>query len=466
MDKFLRKSNFFDIFAIFCCFLFFVIGSIVSLNRFWQYDVSFVDFGQYDQAIWHISRFQEPITYHFVYGKINVLGDHVTPSVFLISPLYWFTDKSEMILLVQALVVALSGFFLYDMGKHVLKNRLLALSVLLCYFLFVGLQNAVITEFHELTVMTLPLMLTLWAMVKSRKILYFVSLIIMLGCKEITFTLGITIGIALFFLKKEWRKESMWTIAISILWGIIAFKIIIPHFTHGQYLYVNTMPPGIFPKILAIVDQPLKRHTLFFSFFSFSFLPFFAPQFWIAILQDYASRFIPDNFITRWDLGLHYNAQSAVLLAVSSIFGLKYLLRFSVIKKYSLVLAVLLVLNALVLFRFVLHGPFLLAFNPVFYRHSQDFAFLDTMVKKIPKNASVMTQNNLATRFTHQDVRLLTIDYPQAKPDYILIDVRSGQNPNDFLGTKYFSEIFQQLLTDKNYKIIYKTEDQYVFKRI
>src|SRR6185437_4980732 len=86
--------------------LFFIIGSIVSLNRFWQYEVSFVDFGQYDQAIWKVSRFQEPITYHFIYGRINVLGDHVTPTIFLISPLYWFTDRSEMILLVQALAVA------------------------------------------------------------------------------------------------------------------------------------------------------------------------------------------------------------------------------------------------------------------------------------------------------------------------------------------------------------------------
>lgn len=464
--RFLHKHiEFIDILGVAFCIIFFLAGTIVSLERFWQYEVSFVDFGQYDQAIWNISRFHEPITYHFEYGKINVLGDHVTPSVFLISPFYWFTNRSEMILVVQALAVALSGFFLYDLGKHILKNRFLSLSVLLCYFLFVGLQNAVITEFHELTVMTLPLLLTFWAVVKNKKILYFIALLVTLGCKEITFALGISIGIALFFLKKEWRKESIWTIIISVFWGIVAFKVIIPFFNHGNYLYVNNLPPGIFPKIFALVDDPLKRHTLFFSFFSFSFLPFFAPHFWLAILQDYGARFIPENFITRWDLGLHYNAQSAVLLAVSSIFGLRYLLRYTFIKKYSPILAALFIVNACILFRFVLHGPFLLAVNPAFYHHTKDFAFLDIMVAKIPKNASVMTQNNLATRFTHQNVRLLSINYSEVKPDYILMDMRKGQNPNDFFGTKYSDQIFQNLLVDKNYYVIYKTSDQYIFKR-
>lgn len=461
----IRKINWIDATAIFFCFLFFLLGMLVSLNRFWQYEVSMVDFGQYDQALWHISRFQEPITYHFLYGKINVLGDHVTPSVFLLAPLYWITNRSEIILIAQAFIVALSGFFLYDLSKHALKHRFLSLSILLCYFLFVGLQNAVITEFHELTVMTLPLMLTFWSIMKNKKITYFIALIIMLGCKEVTFILGVAIGIALFFLKKEWRKQSVWTIGISLLWGILAFKVIIPYFNHGQYLYANNLPPGILPKVFALVDDPLKRRTLFYSFFSFFFLPVFAPAFWLAMLQDYATRFIPVNFITRWDLGLHYNAQSAVLLAVSSVFGLKYILKFPIIKKFSVVLAVLLILNSFVLFRFILHGPLLLAINPAFYHHSKDFTFLDSMVAKIPRSASVMTQNDLATRFTHQDVRLLSVYYPQVKPDYILVDIRQGQNPNDFFGSKYFFQIVQQLLTDPTYEIVYKTNDQYIFKR-
>ena len=461
----LNHKSILDILAYAVCALFMLIGSTVSLHRYWQYEVSYVDFGLYDRVIWQVSRFQEPVTNHFVHGKINVLGDHVTPSVFLISPLYWLTDRSEMILIVQAFVVGVSGFFLYGLAKHILKNKLMSFSILTCYFLFLGLQNAVITEFHELTVMTLPLMIALWAIVKNKPVVYFIFLIITLGFKEITVFLGVGIGIALILLKKEWRKYGLFTILISLLWGFIAFKIVLPHFSNGQYLYATFFPDSTVEKALALVDHPMKRRTLLYSFLSFSFLPIFAPQFWLAMLQDYATRFLPLHFMTRWDLTMHYNAQSAVLLAVSSIFGMKRLLKFSLIKKYSTLLACLMMINALILFRFILNGPFMLAFNPAFYRHTNEFAFLNDMVRIVPKDASVMTHNNLATRFTHQPAQLLTHEYINVKPDYILMDLREGQSPNNFFGSANIQGIYQQVSKDSNYEVVYKTNEQYVFKR-
>lgn len=459
-------KNRIDLLALSASLAFIVIGSIVSLHRFWQFEVSYIDFGQYDQAIWKVSRLQEPIVHHFVHGKINVLGDHVTPSIFLISPLYWLTDRSEMILVVQAIAVGLSGLFLYDIGKHILKNKFLSFSILSCYFLFVGLQNAVITEFHELTVMTLPLMLTLWAMVKNKITLYFIFLILTLGFKETTFALGIGIGIALFLLNKDWRKYGLTTIMVSLIWGFIAFKIIIPYFS-DQYLYATSFPDGFANKLYAFIDHPLKQKTLLYSFMSFSFLPFFAPQFWLVILQDYASRFLPLYFTTRWDLGMHYNAQSAILLALSSIFGMKHLLRLSFIKHNASLFSLLFIINSFILFRFVLHGPFLLAFNPAFYRHTTNFDFLEKAIHKIPSNSSIMTQNNLAPRFTHQDVQLVTPEYNLAKPEYILIDIREGQSPNNFLGTPNLDiqNVYQKLLHDNNYTIFYNTIEQFIFKR-
>ena len=460
-----QKKSLVDYLAFAFCFLFLIAGVLVSLHRYWQYEVSYVDFGQYDQAIWKVSRFQAPEIYHFIHKNINVLGDHATPSIFLLSPLYWITDRSEIILIAQALAVALSGFFLYDIARHVLKNKLLALSILVSYFLFVGLQNAVITEFHELTVMTLPLMLALWAIVKNKISLYFASFIIMLGFKEITFALGIGIGIALILLKKEWRRYGIITIALSLLWAFIAFKIILPHFSNGEYLYITDLPNGLIDKVAALTDHPIKRNTLLFSFLSFSFLPFFAPQFWLTLLQDYASRFMPLYFTTRWDLGLHYNAQSAVILAISSVFGLRYLLRFAFVKINVNIIAFLIIINAFVLFRFILHGPFLLAINPAFYNHTNDFKFLNEMVEKIPKGTKVMTQNNLAPRFSHQDVRLFTLEYATFQPDYVVLDMRAGQSPNNFLGSKNVDGVLSHLRSNTSYKIVYQTRDQFIFKK-
>lgn len=467
-NKFINgKSNtIINLISYFSVALFTIVGIIVSLNRFWQYEVFYVDFGVYDQAIWEVSRFKPPIIEHFLLGEKWFFADHFVPSIFLISPFYWLTQRSEMILIVQAIAVGLSGLVLYQIGKHVLKNSLLSLSITLSYFLFVGLQNAVITEFHEITVMTLPLMLTFWAAVKKKTLLYFLFLIITLGFKEITFSLGIGIGIALFFINKDLRRIALLTILISIVWGIFSMKFMIPYFSGGvPYAYSQNIPESNIEKIASLLDYPLKRRTVFYSLFSFGFLPVLSPAFWPVIIQDYASRFLPKFFYTRWDLGMHYNAVSAVILGLSSIFSLKFIKKFNFLKNLFPVFSILIILNALILNRFILHGPFNLVLNPVFYKDTKNFAFLELLIKKVPANAVIMTQNNLAAKFTHQKVWLLQKYYYMYNPEYILIDNRSGQNPNDFFGGADSNVVLNSLKKDKSYNLIFNTKNQFLFKK-
>lgn len=459
------SSKYIDYFAVFSCLFFILAGMLVSLHRFWQYEVFYFDFGIFDQAIWKVSRFQPPIVDHFIVGGKLLFADHFSPSLYLLSPLFWITDRSEVLLVAQAVAVGLSGFFLYRIGQKVIGNNFLSLCILLCYFLFVGLQNAVISEFHDLTVMTLPLVLTFWAIVNKKLTLYFLFLLITLGFKEVTFLLGIGIGIAIFFIRKEWRKAAVATMLLSAFWGYVTIMLLIPYFSNGIYVYQPVFPEGIVGKLLAYVDHPDKRKTLFYSMLNFGFLPLFSPAFWFLILQDYTLRFLPKGVATRLDLGLHYNAQTAPLLALSALFSLRWLLQRVFFRKYTLFLGIILVLISFVLYRFVLHGPFALSYNPAFYKHTGDFDFLNSLVDKVPSNASVMAQNNLAVKYAHQKVWVLRPNYRDYKPDYIVMDVREGQNPNNFFANGDPYSTLERLKRDTLYDLIYRTDEQYLFKR-
>jgi uncharacterized membrane protein len=465
MEK--KSRNYFDIFSYILTFCFSLAGITVSLNRFWQYETFYYDFGIFDQAIWKVSQFKAPIIEHLVVGGKWIFADHFSPSIFLVSPFYWITTRSEVILVAQAIIVGLSGLVLYRIGKHVLKSNFLALTILICYFLFSGLQNAVIFDFHELTIATLPLMLIFWAILKKKIKLYFLFLIITLGFKESFFATGIGIGMVLFFLRKEWRKIALFTIIISVIWGIVSINVIIPAFSGKEYFYKPTLSNGILNKIGDLVDSPVKIRTLFYSFLSFGFLPILSPAFFPLILQDYMLRFLPAGYETRWDLGLHYNAQSAVILAMAAIFGLRNLMNIKRFSKLVPFLGIILIIISFILYRFILRGPFALAYNPAFYSHTKDLVFLDNLVKKIPANSSIMTQNNLAVRFTHQQVWILRDDYEIQKPEYILIDNRRGQNANDFFASPgNISSIINALMGDRNYNLIYNSQEQFIFKRV
>ena len=121
---------------------------------------------------------------------------------------------------------------------------------------------------------------------------------------------------------------------------------------------------------------------------------------------------------------------------------------------------------SVILYQFILHGPIALAYNPIFYQHTKDFYFLDRMVKKVPAGKSVSAQNNLTLPFLHQkEIWILTDDYKKHQSEYILLDVRDGQNPSNYLGINDPNKLLQKIKTDNNYSVFYHQGDQYVFKR-
>jgi uncharacterized membrane protein len=485
--------------AFLFCAIYGTAAILVSLHRFWQYEVFYYDFGIFDTALWQLSRFLPPLIDHLALGRTIIFADHMSPTIFLLSPVFWFTSKSEMLLVIQALAVTLSGWVLFKIGNIILQNKWLSFGIMISYLLFVGIQNAIITDFHEVTVATLPLMLTFWAIAAKKKGLYVLFFILTLGCKESMFTVALGIGIFLL-LTRQWRQTALLTIFCSIIWGAITTKFLIPLFSQGIYLYAPQLPNQPLQWITGFLDEPDKRRTLWYSFRSFSFFPLFAPTTWPLLLSDFAVRFLPKNAELRWTLGMHYNAIAGVLLSVSSLYGLSTIMNFltnnvrrlcagsekifygftcereigdgqkkqfreriEVRRKIFLRpqhivggITVLILLNTLYLHQRELHGPLGLSYNKAFYAHSKDFAFLDALVAKVPKNASVMTQNNLAVRFTHQTVYLPDMNYQQVNPDYIVLDLRDGQNPNDFFGShaKSIEQFVGKLISDPKYSLI------------
>lgn len=466
--EFIKRLDLFDWLATVLTFLFVLSGSIVSIGRFWQYETFYYDFGIFDRAIWEVAHFKTPIIDHLVLSGKLIFADHFSPGIFLFSPLYWFTNHSEVIFIAQALAVGISGFVIYLIGIEVLKSKFASFAILLSYFLFVGLQNAVISDFHEVTIATLPLSLVFLSIIKKNLKLYIATFLLTMLFKESLFILGIALGIFIILFNRRWLKVGIATILFSIFWGILTIKFIIPHFSQGSYAYGESISLNPFHFVEILFNTKLKQQTILYSFQSFGFLPLLSPAFWILILQDLITRFYSGLGATRTTLGLHYSAVLSVIMAVSSFYGLKNLKKFISKKVFGYVL-ILIILNSIFLYRFVLHGPFALSYNGDFYKHTNDFSFLNNLLIQVPSNASVMTQNNIASHFTHnKNIYLLRMNYDNFNADYIVVDDRPGQNSNDFFTEANFNvnKFLAKIKEDKNYKIIYKTDYQYIFKKI
>ncbi len=145
-------------YVTYCYIILYTLAAVlVSLHRFWQYEVFYYDFGLFDQAIWNVAHGKAPIIDHLVMGGKLIFADHLSPSLFLLSPLYWFTHRQEILLIAQALAVGASALVIYTVARKMLHGSWLGFCTIVSYTLFVGLQNALIYDIHEVTFATLPL---------------------------------------------------------------------------------------------------------------------------------------------------------------------------------------------------------------------------------------------------------------------------------------------------------------------
>lgn len=434
------------------------------MNRYLQFEAGYYDFGIFDRTLWLLSRFKMPVIDHFVLAGRPIFADHLYPSLLIMAPLYWLTDMRTMWLVVQATFAALSGLVLYATAKHVLKRDVPAIAVMLTYYSFVGLQNAIITEFHELTLMTLPLSVLIYASVKENKRLFLLSFFWALGFKESTFMTLCPLMLFVMIRSPYLRRLAMVCGVIAVAWAGIAIYLIIPSFSPHGYIYAPTLPHSLFGVIKKLVDSQIKLSTLVTSSLSFGFTNLATPTLWPTYIFHYLGRFTSES-TTRHDLGLHYNAEISPIYTLSMILFLSKLRN----KKALLIASLLIMTLAIGLMRFKTHGPLLLSINPAFYTHTRMFNYLEQAIATVPRNSKVLTHNNLAVRFTHHnDVRILRSVNQFAWADYIVIDTREGQSINNFLGITNFDihPIDLALQNSSTHRLFREFQTAKVYKRI
>ncbi len=442
--------------------IYFLAINLVTIIRFYQFETFYFDHSIFDRALWLVAHFQPPLIDHYGSTLLNQLGDHFAPVMYLIAPLYWFTSSYTAILIVENLCVVLSALILIIIAKRYIKSHLLLFALCLSYTLFIGLQNAVIANFHTELPALLTLSLTLWALDRKKWDYFWLFLLLTLGLKETFVHIGMGLGFYLV-LKKEY-KVGLLSILISFGYYWLVTRIVIPYVSGGVYGY-ETHLPGLGAFIFRFFYPFIKTETLIVSFLTFGLLPLFNYTFLPVIVADYVMRFVISDSPARSDLGLHYNAIVSVLLVYASIVALRHLLKTTWYKKLYKLHAILIILTVLY-FHYQYHGPLGLFYNSTFYTQTKNLDFLKNFLSLVPPGGRVMTQNNLAPHLTHtHEVLLLRNNYWEWMPDTIAFDMRDGQNANNYWPMLFanLKELNADLVRDPNYEDKSTTSEQKLF---
>lgn len=213
------------------------------------------DLSLFDQAIWHYSRFEAPIS---TIKGFSLLGDHFHPTVAGLAPLYWLWSDPRMLLIGASVLVACSVIPVFLFARRRLP-RAPSYLIAMAYGVFWGIQVGVGYEFHESELGPLLIALAILFADRRRWGWFFLMIALILGVKEDLSVFVVFFGVYLLTLR-EWRRGAALMVA-GAAWYLLATKVAIPHFApSGTYNYWSYSELGDdFPSaLLALLKAPWR----------------------------------------------------------------------------------------------------------------------------------------------------------------------------------------------------------------
>ena len=438
--------------------------SLLTVARHNSFLTNAFDLGIHDQAIYNIlhSGYMRSTLYGTV--AIDYIGDHFSPILFLLAPVYALRQDARTLLILQSLFLAAGAIPLYLLARHKTRSVLLSLALATAYLLHPALHGVNLDDFHQIALVVLFLLAALYfletgaqdSLRARRDAAFLIALVLALIVKEEVALTVAAIGAYAFLGKRRYRLG-----AAVALGGLAYFAIVIgwvmPHLGGTPQIdtrFSDYMAPGtdgasgiawtLFTNpwftVVHIFGNPAKLLFILQIFLPVLFLPLLAPAAaWLVALPALAVLLLT-NAHTQYDITYHYSAH-----LLPSVFFLAALAMTRVVRKgppcKRAVAAALLVAGLGISY---LYGPILPKDGLQIPRPNSHDRIAASFFADIPRDAAVSTMSAFAPHLTtRRDIYL----FPDvADAEYLLLDTGMDANYWPHEGLKARDESLRDML--------------------
>jgi uncharacterized membrane protein len=426
------------------CTLFSIAYILLTFVRHYHFGSFGYDLGINDQAIWHYSRFEAPIS---TIGPIpfqSKLTYHLEFIYLLLAPFYWIWSSPYMLLFVEVVVVCFSAIPMYLLARRYNINMVLSYALLLSYLLYYGVQHALWFDFHSTTFSAAFISWFIYFLDKKQLIPTLIFFVLAITSKEdVPF---ITFFISLVFLYKTRWKINILLMSLSMLYLLSIFFIYFPTMTPGGYLYKN--PEGLLSSIdpIELIDTHDKRHVFFYSFLSVGFIPIISPVYLLPVLAHFYAFFVLSDNPAFQNIYMHYRVITAPLLIWATIWTIRKL------PKLNHRLTGVFIISCVFVAQYTLHLPLSYLTKSWFWTTPPSTNNIRDILSSLPSDASVVSQNNITPHISQRQV-IFTL-WPEKKtfinnspcggpvcdwfrwegnPEYLIVDTAESWDTRHFL---------------------------------
>ena len=317
-----------------------------SLTRYYTFNTASYDLVIFDQAVRSYAHFQPAISImkgvdagfgpHF-----SVLGDHWSPILAVLAPLYWIYNSPQTLLVAQDVLFALAipSLWLFTLRAFGGGRRAVVAAYLVsvAYLLSWPIAAAVDFPFHEVAFAPVLTAVALERLQAGRLRTALIALAALLLVKEdmglLVAGIGLYLAVARPRVVPRQRLVAVALIAAGIADSVLAVYVLIPAFggSSGYYWAYDTLGSNVPQAALHLVSHPLsslgllitpqvKLSTMLWLFGAFCFLPLLSPIS-LAAVPLLLERMLGSQFPDWWGTSFQYNAFLVMVLVCAAVDG-------------------------------------------------------------------------------------------------------------------------------------------------
>jgi uncharacterized membrane protein len=314
-----------------------------AILRYDTFKAGAFDLGNMDQVLWntiHGRFFQFTNQAIDWYGPPTRLAIHFEPVILPLSLLYAFHADPRILLVFQTLALTSGALPVFLLTRRYLPEwPVLAALMVAAYLLSPALLGLNIFDFHPVSLATPLLLYAILALTYKHYVWFLIACVLASMCKE-----DIPLSVAVFGILLIWKYKlprlGIVLIFGGLLWSLIAFKVIIPHFYPGiqannywyRYEALGSSPGAAIANLLI---HPWLLFTTFFTLDRFyylvnlvrsvGFLPLLAPEWLLPALPSLAVNLLSTDPLLYSGV-YHYNAAIIPFIMLAAIHGTRRLL--------------------------------------------------------------------------------------------------------------------------------------------
>ena len=443
-------------------------GALAALRHRSFYTGRF-DLGNMTQAVWSTAHGDPLAVTNLAGEQTNRLASHFDPILVLFAPLWLVWPSPEMLLVAQAIAIALGALPVFWLARKHLDSERAGLGFALAYLLFPATQWLALSEFHPVALACPLLLFAFWFLDEDRLLPFAICAALACTTKE-EIPLAVA-GLGLWYALARRRRVAGFAIAIAGAAAAAVALGVVAHYNDGgdpfagRYEEVGGSPAGI---LKTLVTDPLTIVRAAFDFdgleyllvllVPLAFLPLGAPLALLPALPDLALNLLSSTE-TQTSIHFHYVAPIVPALFAAAIFAAARFERPIVKPLLLLVLVSNFVLGAIPLWGAIPGGEDLQANAALISDHDRTAT---RALRLIPDDAVVSASNSLGA---HLSARRRFLSFPiREDATWIAVDERSPGYLDRFAPGPYAIAI-ARLRRDPTWELVFDEDGVLVFRR-